>query len=107
MTLPKLHTTEAGAEKLGLKPRTLRRLAAARRVDVTMVGGEYRWTDAQLAQVIEVCTRPARGRGPSQKANGSQKSNRRRSSQETPSPAANVGLLRPDLGGRYAQAGVT
>lgn len=96
---PTLYTTEEGAARLGpkFKPSTLRRLAAARKVDVTFIGGKYWWTDDQLRQVVEVSTRPA-----VEKTTPARK-RRTASSAAVPSSAPAVSLLRPSPGARYGR----
>ncbi|MGP3914382.1 hypothetical protein [Nonomuraea sp. 10N515B] len=96
---PTLYTTEEAAARLGpqFKPSTLRRLAAARKVDVALIGRKYWWTDDQLAQVVEVSTRPAA------KKTGSRPSRSHSTSTSVSDHRTSVELLRPDPGGRYGK----
>ena len=102
MRPPKLHSIEQAAAQISpeLKPSTLRRLAAARRIDVTIMGGKLWMTDAQIAAAVEECTRPATRRTTSTRT----KSNRRKPAQAP--PLSSVEVLLPELGSRYGKAGL-
>jgi excisionase family DNA binding protein len=53
MTAPVLMTVEQAAERLGTKPRFIRRLIAERRIEYHKVGRHVRISERALAEFIE------------------------------------------------------
>jgi len=54
MTAPVLLTVDQAAERLGTKPRFVRRLIAERRIEFIKVGRHVRISERALAEFIEV-----------------------------------------------------
>lgn len=50
----RIHTKEEAAEILRVKVSWLERRAAARQIPFTMLGGAYRFTDAHLAEIVQL-----------------------------------------------------
>jgi hypothetical protein len=50
----KIHTKEEAAAILRVKVSWLERRAAARQIPFTMLSGSYRFTDAHLAQIVQM-----------------------------------------------------
>ena len=59
MGAPRVYTAEQAAELLQCKASWLRRAAADRRIPVRLISGSYRWTDTDLAALLDQQLRPA------------------------------------------------
>lgn len=51
---PRLHTPEVAAEALGCTVSWLKDQARLRRIPFTMVGGQYRFSDSHLEEIIRI-----------------------------------------------------